>query len=143
MSNKQDPMVVHSLEKYEETKKKVKEKLEGNPKLFEYIKSRIPMYGDYEDKIWKDIITNLMLVYTWKVPPSMASNDALQALFETHFIQTIFTFYEFVVGTKILPDPRPKKELQQNKDLMDEVKGIKKPSFLEIWDTTINKKDIN
>ena len=75
--SKKDPATQRAIENYEKLKLKIKEKLTSNPKLWDHFKERISMYGDYEDIIWKDIITNLMMVYNWRVPPSLSSNDGL------------------------------------------------------------------
>lgn len=131
--SKKDPATQRAIENYEKLKLKIKEKLTSNPKLWDHFKERISMYGDYEDIIWKDIITNLMMVYNWRVPPSLSSNDGLIALFESHFITNIFTFYEFVLGVKIKPAEKKTQNTEEKN---------KKPTFLEML-ADIDKDNIN
>jgi len=102
MINKKNklPIEEENIKALPKTKKTLKKNIDTN-KFFEPIKDIIPFWSEFEKAVWEDILLDLLIIYSWRVPSSMASQGVLLPLLETVFFSFLTLFYGNVLNVPL------------------------------------------
>lgn len=122
------PLERKNIENLDSTREMLKKTIDFS-KLYESMREIIPLWSKYEEILWEDILINLFIIYSWRVPSNIASNINFLILLDNFIYSIVTFFYSNVLGIPLkIPQQQQNKETAFEQNIVDDNKKDSKDS---------------